>query len=101
MAVREGRGRMALPKQIVQGLFHWTARHPEIRVDNPVLVEVTRGDRLESTHRGAVAISDAQGNVLLALGDVGQPLYPRSSVKPRTSTCSSVTRPVRAGRATT
>src|SRR5436853_5767866 len=56
--------------------------HPEIRLSNPVLVEVTRGDRVESTHRGCVAISDAQGNVLLALGDVGRPLYPRSSVKP-------------------
>src|SRR5438094_5138294 len=32
MAVRGGPGRMALPKQIVRGLFHWTARHPEIHI---------------------------------------------------------------------
>ena len=28
---------------------------------NPVLVEVTRGDLVESVHRGAVAIADASG----------------------------------------
>jgi L-asparaginase II len=54
----------------------------EIRLDNPVLVEVTRGDQVESTHRGAVAISDAQGNVLFALGDIENPIYPRSALKP-------------------
>lgn len=54
----------------------------EIRLANPVLVEITRGERVESVHRGAIAISDAQGNVLLALGDIEQPVYPRSSIKP-------------------
>ena len=49
---------------------------------NPVLVEVTRGERVESVHRGAVAISDAQGNVLFALGDIEKPHYPRSALKP-------------------
>lgn len=49
---------------------------------NPVLVEVTRGGRVESAHRGAVAICDAQGNLLFALGDVATPVYPRSSLKP-------------------
>ena len=49
---------------------------------NPVLVEVTRGERVESVHRGAVAISDAQGNVLFALGDIETPVYPRSALKP-------------------
>jgi L-asparaginase II len=56
--------------------------HAEIRLSNPVLVEVTRGDRVESAHRGAVAISDAQGNVLFALGDIDRPIYPRSALKP-------------------
>jgi len=51
-------------------------------VDNPVLVEVTRGNRVESVHRGAVAISDAQGNVLFQLGDIEKPVYPRSALKP-------------------
>jgi L-asparaginase II len=51
-------------------------------LSNPVLVEVTRGDRVESVHRGAVAIFDAQGNVLFALGDIDRPIYPRSALKP-------------------
>jgi L-asparaginase II len=49
--------------------------------DNPILIEVTRGNLVESCHRGAVAIADAEGRVLLALGDVERPIYPRSAVK--------------------
>jgi L-asparaginase II len=48
---------------------------------NPVLVEVTRGDRVESRHRGALAVADARGKPLLALGDAEAPVYPRSAVK--------------------
>lgn len=51
-------------------------------MSNPVLVEMTRGDRVESVHRGAVAISDAQGNILFQLGDIETPHYPRSALKP-------------------
>ncbi len=50
-------------------------------MENPVLVEVTRGGRVESRHRGAVAVVDAKGRPLLALGDVAAPVYPRSAVK--------------------
>lgn len=49
---------------------------------NPVLVEVTRGALVESVHRGAVAIVDADGAVRFALGDVDAPVYTRSSLKP-------------------
>ncbi len=49
---------------------------------NPVLVEVTRGALVESVHRGAVAIVDADGAVRFALGDVEAPVYTRSSLKP-------------------
>jgi L-asparaginase II len=49
---------------------------------NPVLVEVVRGALIESRHRGAVAVVDAEGASVLALGDVAQPVYPRSAVKP-------------------
>src|SRR6185503_15879004 len=49
---------------------------------NPVLVEVVRGALTESRHRGAVAVVDADGACVLALGDVAQPVYPRSAVKP-------------------
>ena len=48
---------------------------------NPVLVEVTRGLLVESRHRGAVAVVDAAGASLLALGDVSRPVFPRSAVK--------------------
>ena len=37
---------------------------------NPVLVEVLRGPLVESRHRGAVAVVDAEGRSVLALGDV-------------------------------
>ena len=48
---------------------------------NPVLVEVTRGERVESRHRGAVAVIDARGKKVLAIGDIEAPVYPRSAVK--------------------
>jgi L-asparaginase II len=48
---------------------------------NPVLVEVTRGDRVESRHRGAVAISDAHGKAIMAIGEVDASVFPRSAVK--------------------
>src|SRR5947209_3343038 len=51
-------------------------------MSNPVLVEVLRGGLTESRHRGAVAVVDADGATVLALGDVARPVYPRSAVKP-------------------
>jgi len=51
-------------------------------VSDPVLVEVLRGGLAESRHRGAVAVVDARGATVLALGDVEQPVFPRSAVKP-------------------
>ena len=48
---------------------------------NPVLVEAVRGALTESRHRGAVAVVDAAGASVLALGDVEHPVYPRSAVK--------------------
>jgi L-asparaginase II len=50
-------------------------------MSNPVLVEVLRGGRVESRHAGAVAVVDADGRTVLALGDVEQPVYPRSAIK--------------------
>ena len=49
---------------------------------NPVLVEVTRGELVESIHRGAIAVADAQGVIRFALGDVETPVYTRSALKP-------------------
>src|SRR5262245_20692879 len=48
---------------------------------NPVLMELWRGAVVESRHRGTVAVVDAAGGTVLALGDVARPIYPRSAVK--------------------
>lgn len=48
---------------------------------NPVLIEVTRGDHVESRHRGAIAVSDAHGNIVNAFGDIDTAIYPRSAIK--------------------
>lgn len=49
---------------------------------NPILVEVTRGSRVESWHRGAVAVIDDRGQIVLSAGDVERPVFPRSALKP-------------------
>jgi L-asparaginase II len=49
---------------------------------NPVLVELWRGDAVESAHRGAAAVVDAAGALVASWGDVARPVYPRSAVKP-------------------
>lgn len=48
---------------------------------NPVLVEIIRGGIVESAHRGAVAVMDADGGAVLALGDIDRPIFPRSAIK--------------------
>jgi L-asparaginase II len=50
--------------------------------DAPVLVEVWRSGFLESVHRGAVVVVDADGRVRWSAGDVDRPVLPRSSNKP-------------------
>ncbi|MEO8312094.1 MAG: asparaginase, partial [Caldimonas sp.] len=51
------------------------------RAPNPVLVEALRGETRESAHRGAIAVLDADGKRLVALGDIERPVFPRSAVK--------------------
>lgn len=48
---------------------------------NPVLVEVLRGAVVESAHRGAVAVCDADGKMVWEIGDTARPVFPRSAVK--------------------
>ncbi|EFL90032.1 asparaginase [Ahrensia sp. R2A130] len=48
---------------------------------NPILVEITRGDRVESVHRGAVSVVDGDGNTVWQTGDTQSPVFPRSAVK--------------------
>ncbi|MBX3619216.1 MAG: asparaginase [Rhizobacter sp.] len=50
-------------------------------MNNPLLVEVLRGTAVESRHSGALAVVDADGALLLHLGDVDRPVFPRSAVK--------------------
>jgi L-asparaginase II len=47
-----------------------------------VLVEVTRGERVESVHRGSVAVMASDGRAVASLGDPGQFAFVRSSAKP-------------------
>ena len=47
----------------------------------PVLVELWRGAIVESFHRGAFIVTDADGGVLRQGGDVDRPVYARSAVK--------------------
>lgn len=49
---------------------------------NPVFVELTRADLVESRHRGACAVVDSTGTIVHAWGDVQALVYPRSSLKP-------------------
>jgi L-asparaginase II len=48
---------------------------------NPILVEVWRGNAVESFHRGAFAVVDAAGTVVVSRGDIERPVYPRSAIK--------------------
>ncbi|GAC1419142.1 MAG: asparaginase [Candidatus Velthaea sp.] len=45
-------------------------------------VRVTRGALVESVHSVAACASDVHGNVILALGDIDEPVYLRSAAKP-------------------
>jgi L-asparaginase II len=48
----------------------------------PVLVEVTRGDHVESRHRGSLAVVSASGELVASVGDPDQMVFLRSSAKP-------------------
>ena len=46
------------------------------------LVEVTRGEHVESVHAGSVAVVDTRGKLLYAAGDPESLTFTRSSIKP-------------------
>lgn len=48
---------------------------------NPVLVEIFRGDHVESRHRGCVIAVDGDGRTVFEVGDVDLPVFPRSAIK--------------------
>ena len=47
-----------------------------------ILVEVTRGELVESRHRGSIALVDAHGETQSFIGDTQQYVFMRSSAKP-------------------
>jgi L-asparaginase II len=47
-----------------------------------VLVEVTRGESVESVHRGSVVVVSPDGSPVASVGDPGQFAYARSTAKP-------------------
>jgi len=50
-------------------------------MNNPVLVETTRGGVVESRHRGSLAVVDSSGRIRFSLGDINTPVFPRSAIK--------------------
>lgn len=48
---------------------------------NPVLVEVTRGNLVESRHRGMIAVVDGDGKLVFSQGKVETAVFPRSACK--------------------
>jgi L-asparaginase II len=47
-----------------------------------LLVEVTRGDRVESRHRGSIAVVASGGELIASYGDVDELVFIRSAAKP-------------------
>ncbi|WP_185983633.1 asparaginase [Aureimonas mangrovi] len=47
----------------------------------PLVIEVTRGARVESLHRVSAAVCDAAGALVFSHGDTVTPVFPRSAVK--------------------
>ncbi|MGV8854312.1 MAG: asparaginase [Devosia sp.] len=48
---------------------------------NPILAETLRGNWVENRHRGAYVVTDADGSIIAAAGDIERPVFPRSSIK--------------------
>lgn len=48
---------------------------------NPVLVNIWRGNAIESRHRGSVAVVRSDGQLVLSAGDVLHHTFPRSAIK--------------------
>ncbi|WP_104667744.1 asparaginase [Ensifer adhaerens] len=50
-------------------------------MSNPVLVEVTRGNLVESRHRGVIIAVDGDGRTVFSLGETDGAVFPRSACK--------------------
>lgn len=50
-------------------------------MENPIMVDATRGGLTESWHRGAAVIVDSLGHIVRKWGDIHKPIFGRSSLK--------------------
>lgn len=50
-------------------------------MENPVLVEMTRGGIVESRHRGSFVVVDGKGTIHSSIGDFEKRIFPRSAIK--------------------
>lgn len=50
-------------------------------MNNPTLVEVTRGGIVESRHTASYAICNSDGELIGKAGDISAPVFPRSAIK--------------------
>jgi len=48
---------------------------------NPVLVNLWRGNAIESRHRGSVAVVQSDGQLIMSIGDIMHHTFPRSAIK--------------------
>ena len=48
---------------------------------NPILAEILRGRTVESFHRGAFVVANAEGKIIQSQGDVTRNIFPRSAIK--------------------
>ena len=68
---------LSLPRKIA------AVTHQRVSLyDAPVVAHVVRSGFVESVHHGSVVALDRNGTVLMAVGDVSGPMFPRSSSKP-------------------
>lgn len=51
-------------------------------MSDPLIIEVTRGDTVESRHLGHAVAVDGDGRVIAAWGEPDRPTFPRSAIKP-------------------
>ena len=63
-------------------LFTLAAMASSGNSSNPILIETTRGETVESRHTGAAAVVDAAGRVVRSWGDIDRPVFARSAIKP-------------------
>lgn len=50
-------------------------------MNNPILVEVTRGGIVESRHTASYAVCNRDGKLIGEAGDISAPVFPRSAIK--------------------